>query len=25
VRPHKLLEEARVIDGQLIYRGDSLF
>jgi len=24
-RPHKLLEEARVIDGQLIYRGDSLF
>jgi uncharacterized protein (DUF488 family) len=25
VRPHKLLGEARVIDGQLIYRGDSLF
>lgn len=24
-RPHKLLGEARVIDGQLIYRGDSLF
>lgn len=24
-RPHKLLAEARVIDGQLIYRGDSLF
>lgn len=25
VRPHKLLAEARVIDGQLIYRGDNLF
>jgi uncharacterized protein (DUF488 family) len=25
VRPHKLLGEARVIDGQLIYSGDSLF
>jgi uncharacterized protein (DUF488 family) len=25
VRPHKLLGEARLIDGQLIYRGDSLF
>lgn len=24
-RPHKLLAEARVIDGQLIYRGDNLF
>jgi uncharacterized protein (DUF488 family) len=24
-RPHKLLPEARVIDGQLIYRGDNLF
>jgi uncharacterized protein (DUF488 family) len=24
-RPHKLLDEARVIDGQLIYRSDSLF
>jgi uncharacterized protein (DUF488 family) len=23
--PHKLLAEARVIDGQLIYRGDRLF
>jgi uncharacterized protein (DUF488 family) len=23
--PHKLLAEARVIDGQLIYRGDNLF
>jgi uncharacterized protein (DUF488 family) len=25
VRPHKLLPEARVIDGQMIYRGDQLF
>jgi uncharacterized protein (DUF488 family) len=25
VRPHKLLPEARVIDGKLIYRGDNLF
>jgi len=25
LRPHKLLAEARVIDGQLIYRGDNLF
>jgi uncharacterized protein (DUF488 family) len=24
-RPHKLTSEARVIDGQLIYRGDQLF
>jgi uncharacterized protein (DUF488 family) len=24
-RPHKLFTEARVIDGQLIYRGDNLF
>jgi uncharacterized protein (DUF488 family) len=24
-RPHNLLAEARVIDGQVIYRGDSLF
>jgi uncharacterized protein (DUF488 family) len=24
-RPHKLFSEARVIDGQLIYRGDNLF
>jgi uncharacterized protein (DUF488 family) len=24
-RPHKLLPEARMIDGQLIYRGDELF
>ena len=24
-RPHKLLAEARVIDGQMIYRGDNLF
>ena len=24
-RPHKLFAEARVIDGQLIYRGDHLF
>jgi uncharacterized protein (DUF488 family) len=23
--PHKLLAEARLIDGQVIYRGDSLF
>ena len=23
--PHKLLAEARVVDGQLIYRGDNLF
>ncbi len=25
VRPHKLFAEARVVDGQLIYRGDNLF
>jgi uncharacterized protein (DUF488 family) len=25
VRPHKLTEEGRVVDGQLIYRGDTLF
>jgi uncharacterized protein (DUF488 family) len=25
VRPHKLSADGRVIDGQLIYRGDSLF
>lgn len=25
VKPHKLLPEARVIDGELIYRGDLLF
>jgi uncharacterized protein (DUF488 family) len=25
VRPHQLLAEARVIDGQVIYRGDQLF
>jgi uncharacterized protein (DUF488 family) len=24
-RPHKLFAEARVIDGQVIYRGDNLF
>jgi uncharacterized protein (DUF488 family) len=24
-RPHKLTAEGRMIDGQLIYRGDSLF
>ena len=24
VRPHKLMPEARIIDGQLIYRGDRL-
>ena len=24
VKPHKLLSEARVIDGELIYRGDLL-
>ncbi len=24
-RAHKLLEEARVVDGELIYRGDRLF
>jgi hypothetical protein len=24
-RPHQLFAEARVIDGQVIYRGDSLF
>jgi len=24
VRPHKLMTEARVVDGQLIYRGDRL-
>ena len=25
VRPHKLFAEARVVDGQVIYRGDNLF
>ena len=25
VKPHNLLNEARVVDGQLIYRGDNLF
>jgi uncharacterized protein (DUF488 family) len=25
VRPHKLMAEARVVDGELIYRGDRLF
>jgi uncharacterized protein (DUF488 family) len=25
VRPHKLFAEARLIDGQMIYRGDNLF
>jgi uncharacterized protein (DUF488 family) len=25
VKAHKLLPEARVIDGELIYRGDLLF
>ena len=25
VRPHKLTADARVIDGELIYRGDTLF
>jgi hypothetical protein len=25
VKRHELLSEARVIDGQLIYRGDNLF
>ncbi|MGA9352828.1 MAG: DUF488 domain-containing protein [Terriglobales bacterium] len=25
VRPHKLMEEARMINGQMIYRGDRLF
>ena len=25
VRPHKLMAEARMIDGQMIYRGDQLF
>jgi uncharacterized protein (DUF488 family) len=25
IKPHKLLREARVIDGELIYRGDRLF
>ncbi len=25
VKPHKLLSDARIIDGQLIYRGDNLF
>ena len=24
VKPHKLMEEARIIDGRLIYRGDRL-
>ncbi|HMC73880.1 MAG TPA: DUF488 domain-containing protein [Terriglobales bacterium] len=25
VRPHKILAEARVIEGELVYRGDCLF
>jgi uncharacterized protein (DUF488 family) len=25
VRPHKLTTEARMIEGQMIYRGDQLF
>ncbi|MGH7936474.1 MAG: DUF488 family protein [Chthoniobacterales bacterium] len=25
VRPHKLMAEARMIDGRMIYRGDQLF
>src|SRR5256885_75237 len=25
VRPHKLMAEARMIEGQMIYRGDQLF
>jgi uncharacterized protein (DUF488 family) len=25
VRPHKLTAEARIVDGQMIYRGDQLF
>jgi uncharacterized protein (DUF488 family) len=25
VRPHKLMSEARVVDGQVLYRGDRLF
>jgi len=25
VRPHKLMPEAQLVDGQLIYRGDQLF
>ena len=25
VKPHKLMEEARMIEGQLLYRGDRLF
>jgi uncharacterized protein (DUF488 family) len=25
VRPHQLMKEARLVDGQLIYRGDRLF
>ena len=24
-RPHKLFSEARIVDGQVIYRGDNLF
>ena len=24
VKPHKLMAEARIVDGQLIYRGDRL-
>jgi uncharacterized protein (DUF488 family) len=24
-RPHKLMDEARMIDGKMIYRGDQLF
>lgn len=24
-RPHRLMQEARIVDGQLIYRGDHLF
>jgi hypothetical protein len=24
-RPHKLFAEARLIEGQVIYRGDNLF
>ena len=25
VRPHKLMSEARLVDGQVLYRGDRLF
>jgi len=25
VRPHKMMEEARIVDGELVYRGDRLF